>query len=369
MLYPPAHFASRASPGRGAPKGRDVDFHTITRRENLMQQATQDGYRKLAANFYATRMKGEQPSPKRLSDALKACAGEYRPAYWRRLRNAIAFDQRERGFDDAAKRIDGTINPLTKDGVSDDVKSKQPRAKRINETDEKKLFEHFTKLNDPVTTAALYVAKHTGARPAEFAGIQVIDGRVFVPGAKQSHGGTRGADRLLDLPPGVVNAIGHAVKYLKDDIGPTQDRIRSAAKKLWPQRKALPSLYSWRHQMGSDLKASGMSREEVAFVMGHQATASADVYGNSRTARGGRSLPKAPEGTDLGSVRDTIKQPPGAASAALANARPEGLRADLPPSPASLVQKLQANGLNSLRVSNEKFGERQGVSSESGLKR
>lgn len=332
-----------------------------------MIDATKDSYRKLAANFYSERLKGQPPSPKRLADALRATAGEYRPAYWRRLRNALAFDQRERGFDDAAQRLDATKNPLTKDGVTEDVKSKQPRAKRINETDEKKLFEHFTKLNDPVTTAALYVAKHTGARPAEFAGIQIIDGRVFVPGAKQSHGGTRGADRLLDLPPGVVNAIGHAVKYLKDDIGPTQDRIRAAAKKLWPQRKAVPSLYSFRHQMGSDLKASGMSREEVAHIMGHQATASADVYGNSRTARGGRSLPRVPEGTDLSTIRDTIKQAPGAAVAAPANAR--SAAHDLPPSPAALVQKLQTNGLNSLPVSNEKFGERQGVSRESGLNR
>jgi hypothetical protein len=340
-----------------------------------MNEATQGSYRKLAAHFYATRLGGEQPTPKRISDALKAVGDQYRPAYWRRLRNALAFDQREKGYSDAAARIDATKNPLTRNGPSDAIKAKQPRAKRVTEADERKLFEHFTKLNDPVTTAALYVAKHTGARPAEFAGIKVIDGRVFVPGAKQSHGGTRGADRLLDLPPNVVNAIGQAVKHLQGDMGPTQDRIRAAAKKLWPQRKAVPSLYSFRHQMGSDLKASGMSREEVAFIMGHQATASADVYGNSRTARGGRALPKVPPGTDLASIRETTSQPPGAAVAATANAR--FAAHDLPPqSPAALVEKLKTNGLEtSLPVNKaaiarytQKVEKRQGLGGDSGLK-
>lgn len=316
-----------------------------------MNEATQDSYRKLAANFYAQRLKGEQPSPKRLSDALKDCAGEYRPAYWRRLRNALAFDQRERGFNEAAKRLDATINPLTRNGPSEETKAKLPRAKRVSKVDEEKLFEHFVKLNDPVATAALYVAKHTGARPAEFRGIQVIDGKVFIPGAKQSHGGSRGADRLLDLPADVVHAMSRAVSHLQGDIGPTQDKIRAAAKKLWPQRKAVPSLYSFRHQMGSDLKASGMSREEVAFIMGHQATASADVYGNSRTARGGRKLPRVPEGTDLSAVRDTVKQPPSPAGAALANAR--SAAHDLPQSPAALVERLRANAQTSLPVNNE----------------
>lgn len=342
-----------------------------------MNDATKASYRKLAEHFYSERLKGQPPSPKRLADALKEAASDYRPAYWRRLRNALAFDQRERGFDEAAQRIDATKNPLTRNGPSDETKAKQPRAKRVAEADERKLLDHFVKLNDPVTTAALFVAKHTGARPAEFKGIQIVDGRVFVPGAKQSHGGTRGADRLLVLPPEVVNAISKAIPHLQGDIGPTQDRIRAAAKKLWPQRKSVPSLYSWRHQMGSDLKASGMSRAEVAYLMGHQATESANVYGNSRTARGGRSLPKAPPEADLSAIRETTSEPPAPASADLANARPDGLRGDVPLSPAALVEKLKTNGLTSLPVnpgairglSTEKVGERQRVSQETGLKR
>ena len=37
--------------------------------------------------------------------------------------------------------------------------------------------------------------------------------------------------------------------------------------------------------MGSDLKASGMIRTEIAAIMGHQSVDSVDVYGNSKTSQ------------------------------------------------------------------------------------
>lgn len=277
-----------------------------------MNASTEDSYRKLAAHFYKTRLKGEQPTPKRIADSLKAAAAEYRPAYWRKLRNALAFDQRERGFAEAAKRLDATKNPLTKDGGSERIKPKQARSRRVDQDDENRLMQHFSKLDDPQTTAALYVTKHTGARPAELKNIEVRGDLVFIHGAKKSHGGARGADRQLVLSPQVVEMIGKALPYLKDDIGPIQDRIRAAGKKLWPQRKSVPSLYSWRHQLGSELKASGIDRREVAYLMGHQATESVDRYGNSRTATGWKNLPKVPPEADLSAIRVDHSEPPAA---------------------------------------------------------
>lgn len=277
-----------------------------------MTPSTEESYRKLSAHFYATRLGDDLPTPKRIADALRAAAGDYRPAYWRKLRNALAFDQREKGFHEAAKRVDATKNPVTKEGSVVEVKPKQPRAKRIAEADEKRLMEHFSSLDDSTTTAALFVTKYTGARPAELKSIEVRGGRVFIAGAKKSHDGLRGADRELVLPQKVVGMIEQALPHLKGDIGPTQDRIRTAAKKLWPQRKAVPSLYSWRHQLGAELKASGLDRVQVAYLMGHQATESVDRYGNSRTARGGRVMPSAPGDADLSAIRIDHTQPPTA---------------------------------------------------------
>lgn len=324
-----------------------------------MTPATQAAYRKLAANFYATRLGGQQPTPKRISDALQAAGGDYRPAYWRRLRNALAFDQREKGYSDAAARIDATKNPVTRNGASEGVKPKQPRAKRVTEADEQKLMQHFTTLNDPQVTAALYVAQHTGARPAEMKGIEVRDGKVFIPAAKVNEDGTRGADRLVELPPRVVHAISYAVKHLQGDIGPIQDKIRAAGKKLWPQRKAVPSLYSFRHQLGSELKASGMDRAQVAYVMGHQSTKSVDRYGNAKTARGGRVLPKPDAGADLSRIRVDHKKPPAAPAG-------PGRTSDGASSPAALTAKIA--GSEGLKTSTDglsrsigKAKERQGL--------
>lgn len=284
-----------------------------------MTPDTEASYRKLAAHFYKTRLGGNDPTPKRLADALKAAAAEYRPAYWRKLRNALAFDQRESGFAEAAKRIDATKNPVTKDGGSEGIKPKQARSRRVDQDDENRLMQHFSGLDDPQTTAALYVTKHTGARPAELKNIEVRGNRVFIQGAKKSHDGTRGADRELELPPGVAKNIEAAVQHLKGDIGPIQDRIRSAGKKLWPQRKSVPSLYSWRHQLGSELKASGIDRREVAYLMGHQATESVDRYGNSRTATGGKNLPKVPPEADLTAIRVDHSEPPAANGRSIGN--------------------------------------------------
>lgn len=330
-----------------------------------MTPATQAAYRKLAAHFYATQLKGEQPTPKRISDALKAVGSDYRPAYWRRLRNALAFDQREKGYSDAAARIDATKNPVTRNGASEGVKPKQARVKRVTEADEQKLFKHFTERNDAEVTAALYVAKHTGARPAEMKGIEIRDGKVYIPPAKVNADGTRGAERLVELPPQVVHAISHAVKHLQGEMGPVQDRIRAAGKKLWPQRKAVPSLYSFRHQLGSDLKASGLDRREVAYLMGHQSTESVDRYGNAKTARGGRVLPKPAAGADLGHIRVDHKQPPAAPAG-------PGQTSDVPRSPAALAAKIA--GSEGLKTSTDglsrsigKAKERQGLRKGGGL--
>ncbi len=69
--------------------------------------------------------------------------------------------------------------------------------------------------------------------------------------------------------------------------------------------------------MGSDLKASGLDRVQVAYIMGHQATSSVDVYGNAKTARGGRSLPKPSADADLSKVRQDHSEPPAANEASI----------------------------------------------------
>ncbi len=274
-----------------------------------MTPSTAADYRKLASNFYATRLAGEEPTPKRLADALKEAASSYRPGYWRRLRNALAFDQSERGHQTASDRVRATKNPCTMPTSTVPVKAKQKRARAVSGRDESALLDHFRAAGDRESYGAVMVAKITGARPAEMSGVRVEGNQVFVPGAKKSHGGKRGADRVLVVDDREAEMVAACVEHLKTaNLGAVQDRLRAAGKKLWPQRTAVPSLYSWRHQLGSELKASGMDRREVAYLMGHQSTASVERYGNRRSARGGkvpRALDRAYE-----SVRELHSEPP-----------------------------------------------------------
>jgi hypothetical protein len=276
-----------------------------------MTPATEHSYKLLAAHFYATNLSGKTPTANRISEALEGLAGRYRPDYWRRLRNALAFDQRSKGYGAAADLINATKNPLTRNGPTNAVPARQSRTKRVTGADEAKLLGHFRDAGDLDSYAAIVVAKMTGARPAEFASMTVDGNTVTIIGAKKSENSNRGADRVIVLTDEQAKGVIGALRRLDGvPIGPLQDRIRAAGKKLWPQRKSVPSLYSWRHQMGSDLKASGMSREEIAFVMGHQSTASVDKYGNRKMGNSSRRLPQVPPGTDLSAVRSNHTLPP-----------------------------------------------------------
>lgn len=282
-----------------------------------MTPATEASYRKLAEHFYKSRLDDQPPTPKRLADALKACAGEYRPAYFRRLRNALEFDQHEKGFGEAAIRIAGVKNPVTAEGSTAQVKPKRAAVKRIVDADEGALLKHLLKQKDEDTYYAIRLITATGARPAELKNMMIDGNRVTILGAKQSHDGKRGADRVIVLEEGTEKLVANAIAHIRNvDLGKVKDRLRAAGKALWPQRKALPSMYSWRHQMGSDLKASGLGRVEVAYIMGHQSTESVDRYGNSKTARKGAVCPRADKEADMSHVRVDHKAPPGEPMAA-----------------------------------------------------
>jgi hypothetical protein len=320
-----------------------------------MTPNTQAEYRSLAAHFYATRIEGT-PSPKAITDALKKAAVEYRPAYWRRLRNALAFDQSQKGYQDAAARLSATKNPVTLPDSGVEAKTKQKRIQSVSARDEVALLDHLRKAEDRPAYGAIILAKLTGARPAEMPGIKVDGCRVLIRGAKKTADGLRGADRVLIVSEKEAQMIAACVDHVANSpMGAIQDRVRAAGKRLWPQRSAVPSLYSWRHQMGSELKAAIADRREVAYLMGHQGTASVDRYGNRRTARGGK-VPRAPAEETFENVRETHSEPPTAKV-------PMG---DL----ARAGELLRAHEhAENVRLSNEKRPERQGLGQEMSLNR
>lgn len=275
--------------------------------------ATMESYRSLAKHFYK-RIEGI-PSPKKITDALKAAASDYRPAYWRKLRNALMYDQNEKAFYEAADRISKTKNPVTAPGSEQAVKKKQTRAKSTSSADMIKLAAGIKEINDPVLTAATRIAKLTGCRPAEMTGIKCLSGnRLHITGAKKAKG-LRGLDRTVEVPEGSWNVVQSAVAVLNAaDPGKAgvmhkvQSKLDRLTKKLWPRRKARITLYSFRHQMGSDLKASGLDRKQIAYVMGHQSTQSIEVYGNRRSSSGKSAIRPEPD-ADMSMIRENHRAP------------------------------------------------------------
>lgn len=291
-----------------------------------LRSSTRDDYKKLAKHFYETRLDGQPPTPKRVRDALRLAAANYRPDYWRRLRNALMYDQVAKGYLDNAAAIAEIANPVTQPKTTADEKAReqvdgmpgkrQQRVKKISDDDLGKLYREVMNRQDIGLGTAIMLAKTTGVRPAEMLDIQCMNNNViFVPGAKKTTAGDRGLDRYIQLSHqgwlNVRNSLGHLRNIDPGKAGTIrkiQDRLRTATKALWPRRKHLPTLYSFRYAMGSELKASGLSRREIAYIMGHQATASVDKYGDRRSGSGRTPIKAAPD-ANMSDIRETHTEP------------------------------------------------------------
>lgn len=303
-----------------------ADNYVVSAREKLqfrqsmegLAESTMTAYRKTAAHFYETRLNGEAPTPKRIADALRKAAGDYRPGSFRKLRNALMYDQIDKGYFEAAQRLKETKNPITTGKSKGTVKPKQRRCKSIDDPDLDKLYKAALAKSDTELASVLAVAMYTGCRPAEMNGIvRVGKDQVFIPSAKKTVDGERGVDRTIQLDEARCDVIETAVNHLIE-MGPdaagemhqVQSRLDRLTAKLWPRRKARPTMYTLRHQMGSDLKASGLSRLEIAYIMGHQSTESVEVYGDRRKKSGRGGVKPAP-GVDMSMIRQNHDKQPG----------------------------------------------------------
>lgn len=76
------------------------------------------------------------------------------------------------------------------------------------------------------------------------------------------------------------------------------------------------SLYTYRHQVASDLKKAGVSKTQIAEVMGHRTTESQVHYGYARSSRGGRSMVAKGSNEVISSpdIKDYLKPAPAPAA-------------------------------------------------------
>lgn len=272
-----------------------------------MKPITLQKYQIRAQNFYMNHCGGEDPNSAQICAALLARCQAYRPNAFSTLKSALAHDQTARGNSQAAKAIRALVNPVTAPG-SALIKKPKPRSVRsVSEADLKELLSHLhaRELFDEASSVVL--AYYLGVRPCEMRTITAEDNHVNIIGGKKSAPLHRGADRTLTIDtPYVLNSVKIAAQWMSEcerSNTAIRDRLRKECRALWPRRTKHPTLKSFRHQMGSNLKASGESDETVAYIMGHQSTESVSVYGNRRSGANGRIYVKAVGTADLSKVR------------------------------------------------------------------
>lgn len=257
-----------------------------------IKSSTRKSYGKITGTHLArAKEQGYTLTPKGLADYMTKLAGSgtITKSSWYKLRCAIASTQNYGGYKDAADRLRALKFP-----EQATPKAKPKRAKIITDQDFKTLRDTIADKNDTITWAYLTLCRQLGCRPAEVQHVSELNGEFYVPSAKQRADG-RGLDRFLTVDDpaalfeirkatGIIGGVEPLKRKTLHRVA--QSRLNRVTKALWPRRERLPTLYTMRHQMGSDLKSSGLPPEEVAAVMGHQSTASASVYGYKVSGRG-----------------------------------------------------------------------------------
>jgi len=260
-----------------------------------MTPKTSLDYQKLTEHFLLTKVRAPL-SISGIESALLDSALDYRPAYWRRLKRAIQHTLEHYGRNKAAQIIGALQNPITvpNSPLHKLKKPKQKRVKRVSQEEHEKLLKHFINKNDCQMLGALEIVRILGCRPSELGYLKILSDRaIFISSAKKTEDGLRGLDRTLYLDEETHKRFVRAYYLLNLDSTTTHDnsviikrlqrRLQTATKSLWPRRHHHITFYSYRHQLGSDLKSSGLPPQTIAAIMGHQNTTSVERYGDKRT--------------------------------------------------------------------------------------
>lgn len=256
-----------------------------------MLDKTRNEYLSLANHFLESHFSECSPTLKTVTEKLLNVSVEYRPAYWRRLKTALALYIESKDNYEAAAKIRKLINPTTSDS-SELKKPKQRRVKSVSHEEHEKLITHLKSVEDIECLAAVMTVYITGCRPAEITSISLIGNQsIKIIGAKKIDG-IRGCDRTIRLPHHnykilelLLEHIQHDISGKTSDISRIQRRLQRHVKKLWPSRKHHLSLYSYRHQFGSNLKSAEIDKTDMAEMMGHRSINSIEVYGDRRTSQ------------------------------------------------------------------------------------
>jgi len=277
-------------------------------------ESTKEDYLKTSENFLVKNLDNEgiARTAGNICKALKSYSINVRPATYRKMQCSLEYHQYSNKFYKAAQQIRDT----QRHGHGEISGKKQKICKSVKESEHIKLLQAALLKGDEQVISALTIAYYLGLRPAEMPRVGVLqedeDGlSLHIIGAKKKEDGSRSMDKEIHLniennaKYALISSINTLSGIDTKNVNALKRRVSRISKKVFPSRKHPPTLYSYRHQLGSDLKGSkdskglkALTRKQAAAVMGHQSQASLSQYGHANNASMlKRDLPTASEST------------------------------------------------------------------------
>lgn len=266
-------------------------------------ESTRQVYLKIASNFLLREVdsKNLKRNSSTVCSALYDWGETVQNNTYRKMQCALEYYCYTNNWYATAKLIRDT----KKDSYGEVVKKKQRICKSIKEEEHQKLLMASKRKGDSQLSAALILAYHTGTRPCEMCEIEYDtenDLTLYIMGAKKDANGLRSIDKELSLKLDeqqkreVMNSVDALYGMDSKQLAAMKSRMSRLTRKVFPSRKYPPTLYSYRHQIASDLKRSKKSGElslkECSAVLSHRSQQSIQGYGNFNSSGGlNRGIP------------------------------------------------------------------------------
>jgi len=279
-----------------------------------MLEKTKAKYYKNARGFLNRHFDGRIPNECEILYLLHQKAKHYTPKSFTNLKCYLAFFFEQQMEFSTAIAVRNFKNPVAELGYY----HKPPRKiKTLSDNDMQKIIDAVTNKKDVRTSkakmrraqlhAAVRLAKYLGCRHGEMPMIRRTgETTFFIEGIKKDEFGGKGLDRYIKVDDkNLADILEKSCGYLKNaNMSHVIDSFRYLMKKVFRQRKKLPTLYVFLHIMGANLKASDFSREEMAYIVGHQSTRSIENYGYRAGKVGGLKVKPA---IDLDEIHKLVR--------------------------------------------------------------
>lgn len=241
---------------------------------------------------------------------------------WRQYKSAIIYYLENHEDEQAAtEAIEYLKNINSKGAATHTEKTSSLKMKKISLDDWQKLDTFLkSKPNKWYDELRVWLRASiiTGLRPVEWKNAHFLlhNGQpaLKIQNAKHTNGRAHGPSRTLileDLRDSDLLAIKTHLNNVRTFAGMGEYEffyqgcaiaLYKACRKCWPRRKRHITLYSTRHQFSANAKSSGMSRLEVAALMGHAVDETAGEHYGRKTS-GNEKLGVLPLDEDVQRVR------------------------------------------------------------------